>query len=389
MRFEDRWEKLTFLGKGGQGEVWLARDTTTFTLASIRDDVIGAMRDMLDNVIIEKDRRPEAFDRFRVAMNHAIRPHGDDLAALKVLHKPEEAVDSERAPERIRREMKAMSGVSHPNLLRIKDVDPDGGWFAAEYHPNGTLSARLDLFKGDFPRALKAFRLLVAGVAQLHSEGIVHRDIKPDNIFISTDGELVLGDFGLVFFSDDRRTRLSGTLENVGSRDWMPAWAMGMRIYKIKPTFDVFSLGKVLWSMVSGDRFLRLWYYARPEFDLVKRLPNSPSIQFANQLLAKCVVEDESDCLPDASALLAEIDKVLFIIQRGGDLIGEDIERHCRVCGVGKYQRASQHTVENSAVRMPSGRQGLYMFTCNHCGHVQLFLFPDKDAKLPAWSESD
>ncbi|MFH1922238.1 MAG: protein kinase [Planctomycetota bacterium] len=384
MRFEDRWETLNLLGKGGQGEVWLAQDKGTFK--SVKEAVVDAVMKMN---LYDPSRRAEACDRFREAGKDLLSPHPDKLAALKVLHKPEDARDPERAAERIQREMKAMSEVSHPNLLRIKDADPVGAWFAAEYHPNGPLSKRLDLSKGDFPRALKAFRPLVAGVAELHAQGIVHRDIKPENIFTSLEGELVLGDFGLVFFADDKRTRLSPTLENVGSRDWMPAWAMGMRIEEIKPTFDVFSLGKVLWSMVSGDPFLRLWYFSHPEFNLEVKSPNGPSIQFANQLLAKCVVEDERKCLPDAEALLAEIDKVLLIIQRGGDLLGEEIERPCRVCGVGDYKVLSDNEIDNSPFRRPAGQRGLKVFTCNHCGHVQLFLFPDKEKKLPAWSESN
>jgi serine/threonine protein kinase len=340
--------------------------------------------------------RQRAFDAFREAMEKlSTASDPDNLAALKVLHEPKDAreEDPERARERIRREMKAISEVSHPNLLRIKEADPDGGWFAAEYHPNGPLSERPDLFKGDLRRALEALRPPVEGVAELHSQGRVHRDIKPANTFISREGQLVLGDFGLVFFTDDERARLSATFENVGSRDWMPLWAQSMRIEEVRPTFDVFTLGKVLWSMVSGEPFLRGWYYDDedyPQFNVEKMFPDEPSIRFVNRLLSKCVVEREKNCLPDAGALLAEIDKVLPVFDRGGgEPLGENIERHCRVCGVGTYERASLNDLANSGFSMPAGSRGLYMFTCRHCGHVQLFLFPDKDEKLPAWSDAD
>ena len=103
-------------------------------------------------------------------------------------------------------------------------------------------------------------RPLVEAVAALHEVKIIHRDIKPDNIFV-TDNGLVLGDFGIAHLEDKDNTRVSETYENVGSRDWMPPWAMGMRLDDVRPTFDVFGLGKVLWSMVSGKSKLRLWYY--------------------------------------------------------------------------------------------------------------------------------
>jgi len=386
MRYDDRWEILgpEPLGKGGQGVVWLAREKQAY--ASIWNALAVSREHLM--VLPHLHKYQEERTGYRRAMKDLLDPHSDTLAALKVLHKPEDATDSERAQERIQREMKAMSEVSHPNLLKIKDVDPEARWFAAEYHPNESLSKTPNLFKGDFARALAAFRPLVDGVAQLHSQGRVHRDIKPDNIFISREGDLVLGDFGLVFFTDDQHTRLSETIGNVGSRDWMAGWATGIRIEEVKPTCDVFSLGKVLWSMVAGAPFLRFWYYDDPEFNVEKMFPDDPSIRLVNPLLAKCVVEREKDCLPDAGALLAEIDKVLPIVQRGGELLGEEIKRPCRVCGVGEYEAFPEGEIENSLVRKPAGQRGMKMFTCKHCGHVQLFLFPDKNSQLPAWRQS-
>jgi hypothetical protein len=84
--------------------------------------------------------------------------------------------------------------------------------------------------QGDVLGSLLAFRSLLEAVAKLHEKGYVHRDIKPDNIFVADDGHLVLGDFGLVIEPGAADGRLTDTYENVGSRDWMPGWAMGLRI---------------------------------------------------------------------------------------------------------------------------------------------------------------
>jgi serine/threonine protein kinase len=51
---------------------------------------------------------------------------------------------------------------------------------------------------------LEAFRALVDGVREIHKQGAIHRDIKTENIFVATSGELVLGDFGIVFFMQDK-----------------------------------------------------------------------------------------------------------------------------------------------------------------------------------------
>ena len=388
MRFEDHWEVVKQLGEGGQGKVFLARDRRAPATVVARKAVIDAVRDMNRATVPKEGFQEEAFDRFLGAMRGLLIEANDtgNVAAVKVLHAPEDARDPGRARDRIRREMEAMARASHPNLLRVREVDPDGGWFAADYHPSGTLAHCPERFRADLPGALKALRGVIAGVAKLHAEGVVHRDIKPQNIFASATGDLTLGDFGLVFFADGR-TRLSATLESVGSADWMPPWALGARIDEVKPTCDVFSLGKVFWSMVSGKPFLRLWYWAKEGSRLEKLFPRAPFIDFARRLLAKCVVEDERDCLPDAGSLLAEVDKTLDIIARNGDVIGDGVERYCRVCGVGPYELATPGEIDNSGFHRPAGVRALKVFTCRHCGHVQAFLFPDASKPPPAWAE--
>ena len=201
----------------------------------------------------------------------------------------------------------------------------------------------------------------------------------------SHDPKLILGDFGLVFFSDELHTRISGTFENVGSRDWMPGWAFGMRVEEIKPTFDVFSLGKLLWAMISKVSILQLWYYKQPQFNLEKMFPNSPHIEFAKELFKKCIVEHEEDCLPDAVALLKEIDQVLSLIDMHADLIGDDIIRLCKVCGIGHYKLILNKGDYTGNFGISPAQGQFKIFTCTHCGNVQLFSFSGSQDP-PAWS---
>ena len=331
--------------------------------------------------------RSKALDEFRDVIGEITQSESsENLGALKVLHEPKDARDHERAEERIKREMKVMSQMAHSNLLKILDSDPNGKWFVSQYHPNGVLSEHLGSFKGDAAAALRAFRPLVDAVANLHAESIVHRDIKPHNVFLTEDTELILGDFGLIFFTDDQHTRLSATLENVGSRDWMPPWAMG-RIEKIDPSFDVFSLGKLLWSMVSGQSFLRLWYFDKAEFNIEQSFPDVPAMRFVNELLSKCVVEEKEHCLTDATALLGEVDSILLKIESHAEVLGNDIKRKCRVCGAGNYDLIVNQgiTATRNFGISPAGVRCFKIFACRHCGHVQLFAFPTQEP-LPAWN---
>jgi serine/threonine-protein kinase len=216
----------------------------------------------------------------------------------------------------MKQEIETLHSISHPNIIQILAHNVAERWFVGEYHPGGTLSNHPGLFQGDLLRALTAFRPLVHAVAELHKGRRVHRDIKPHNVFIAADDRLVLGDFGIVFFDDSSRTRITDTYENVGSRDWMPGWAHGMRIEDTTPAFDVFCLGKLLWAMVSGRRVLQLWYHHKSQFELEAMFPADESIKWARVILDRCIVEEEKDCLKSAGELLREIDTVLPAIYR-------------------------------------------------------------------------
>ena len=226
MDYSEKWEiRGEMIGEGGQGKVYrvIPRSMGYY---SVDTSIIHAIKEIASQSS-GKEHRELQFEQFKKNLFLLFeREKPINQKALKVLHKlPEDARDFELAEERRKNEIKAMSEISHPNLLNIVDYDLDSKWYASDYFQKGSLSNHLNIFAGDFPKTLKAFRPLVEGVAKLHKQRNVHRDIKPQNIFLDANNNLILGDFGLVFFLDDQRTRISETLENVGSRDWMPGWA--------------------------------------------------------------------------------------------------------------------------------------------------------------------
>ncbi len=392
MDFKDRWQIIAKLCKGGQGRVYRVLDTSK---VNIENHIIPAFKKTFRE-LAHPDERKETWinyvEAFRKAVFDIIRLEDPvNHGALKVLHEPQDARDHERAEDRIKNEIKAMYQISHPNMLKILDYDEDETkWFVSEFHPKGSLvkNDNKNRFTGNFVAALRAFRPLVEGVSELHKDGMVHRDIKPGNVFLDSTYNLVLGDFGLIFFTDEQHTRISGTFQNVGSRDWMPPWAMGMRIEEIAPTFDVFCLGKLLWAMVSKLPVLQLWYFDRSPFNLEEMFPEAPYIKFANRLFKKCIVENKEDCLPDATALLDEVDKVLTIIDRHGDQIEPNVKRHCKVCGIGDYELIADKNLSNTRNLgfNPTSGNEYKIFACNHCGHVQLFSFLYNREPPQAWS---
>ena len=133
---------------------------------------------------------------------------------------------------------------------------------------------------------------------------------------------MVLGDLGIVFFDDPARTRVTDSYENVGSRDWMPGWAMGMKVDEIRPSFDVFCLGKLLWFMISGRSLLRLWYHHREEYELEKMFPKDEAIKWARLILDKSLVEHQEDCKVSSAELLNLVDEVLHAVKRHAQVVG-------------------------------------------------------------------
>jgi serine/threonine protein kinase len=390
MDYNEHWQIIDGLGEGGQGKVFRVNDKLEFAMDDQFYETFENAIKGVTSVQYREDKR-KYIDSFRGIISKISQAENPtNHGALKILHEPQDARDSERAQERIKSEIEAMRGISHPNLLKILDADPDAQWFVSEFHLKGSLgkTENKEIFIGDFVKSLQALRPLVEGIAKFHGEGFVHRDIKPQNIFIGSNENLVLGDFGLVAIEGSQHTRISGTWENVGSRDWMPGWAQGMRIEELKSTFDVFSLGKLLWAMISDIPILRLWYFDRDEFNLEVKFPETPYINLANSLFKKCIVEDEENCLPDANSLLEEIDKILSIIGIGADLIGDGIKRKCKVCGIGTYQLVADKDldkIKNIGLNPYSG-DTLKIFTCAHCGHVQFFHFKENNGP-PAWNQ--
>ena len=300
-------------------------------------------------------------------------------AAVKELLPLDDAVNKATAIDRMKAELDTLHNVQHSSLVKLLDADAKGRWFAMEYFPRGSMSKFPEMFKGRALAALKAFRPIVGAVAEIHKSKVVHRDIKPENIFIGNDERLVLGDCGLAIKLDNVE-RLTTTYENVGSRDWMPGWAMGMLLQEVEPNFDVFSLGKLLWSMVSGRSRLQLWYYKKQQFDLERMFENGDMFVI-NNILSFSVVEEPEQCLRDAGELLVKVDEAIAALEARAQRPSMKREMWCRFCGLGRYSKAMGDLRGNRD-------SDLGVYVCENCGHVESFFWPA--GKLPkGWETSN
>jgi serine/threonine protein kinase len=173
--------------------------------------------------------------------------------------------------ERFRQEARAVARLSHPNIVIVHDFGEDGDlpYLVMEHVDGVTLADLLD--EGiTQEQTLDLLPQIASGLDYAHSRGIVHRDIKPQNVLITREGRAVLADFGLARMMESaRRLTMSGGV--VGTPEYMsPEQASGR---STDHRTDVYALGVILYEMVAG---LRPFSAETPLGVLMKHLQEPP-----------------------------------------------------------------------------------------------------------------
>jgi serine/threonine protein kinase len=153
--------------------------------------------------------------------------------------------------ERFRHEAQAISRLDHPNILMVHDYGEQEGWtyMVSPYVGGGTLAAQLRRGPWTVEEALAVLEPLAAALDHAHSEGIVHRDVKPSNVLFTERGRLVLSDFGIARMIEGT-TLLSQAGLVVGTPMYMsPEQADAQRVTGAS---DLYSLGVIAYEMLTG-----------------------------------------------------------------------------------------------------------------------------------------
>jgi serine/threonine protein kinase len=173
----------------------------------------------------------------------------DRDVALKRL--AEHLARDEELRARFVREAQLAGRLAHPNVVRVYDVGEDEGrpFIALEYVDGETLAEVVGR-RGALPPE-EAARLGVQaceGLAAVHEAGLVHRDVKPQNLFLRRDGVLKLGDFGIAVLPAGTRLTAAGTV--LGTAAYLaPEQARGEQV---TAAADVYGLGAVLYELLTG-----------------------------------------------------------------------------------------------------------------------------------------
>jgi len=201
------------------------------------------------------------------------------------------AADSHRV-RRFEQEARAAGQLNHPNVVAVYDTGVHEGspYIVSELLEGQSLRSRLS--EGPLPwrKVLDFGRQAAEGLAAAHDRGIVHRDIKPDNIFITGDGRLKILDFGIAKLAatedsgDDRTGLPTDTVDGavVGTAGYMsPEQVRGERV---DARSDLFSLGAVLYEMITGSPAFRRETPAETMTAILRNDPVEPAVPDAPTL---------------------------------------------------------------------------------------------------------
>src|SRR5215210_2323670 len=174
---------------------------------------------------------------------------GRDVA-LKILM--DMYAEDEEFVERFRREARSAASLSHPNIVQVYDQgrSEDGAYYIAmEYVAGGTLKDRIVRDGAIEPGAATGVGSQIADALQAaHEKGVIHRDIKPQNVLVTGTGDVKVTDFGIARAASSPLTATSAVLGTAGYMS--PEQAMGE---PVGPQSDLYSLGVVLYEMLTGD----------------------------------------------------------------------------------------------------------------------------------------
>jgi serine/threonine-protein kinase PpkA len=213
--------------------------------------------------------------------------------------------------QRFIQEYALLAQIEHPNVARIfrQDFSVGHAYIAMEYFPRGDLRARMKAGPIDAETAIAYIKQTAAGLSAIHDVGIVHRDMKPDNLMLRQDGTLALADFGVAKQVSMKITD-TGDGDIVGTPYYLsPEQALGQ---PVDARCDIYSLGVLAFELLTG----RKPYHASSAQELLNlhvhgEVPLLPTEHAHLQaVMESMMAKDRAQRYPSAKTLLADLEQM-------------------------------------------------------------------------------
>jgi eukaryotic-like serine/threonine-protein kinase len=238
------------------------------------------------------------------------------LVALKFL--PEHMAADSAALERFRREARSASSLNHPNICTIYDIDVYEGreFIVMEYLDGQTLAMYIAGRRVVGTELVAKLGMPIAeALSAAHSKGVIHRDIKPGNIFVTQSGLVKVLDFGVAKLVADAHpsdaTTLTQTNTITGTLPYMSPEQL--RGENLDTRSDIYALGVVLYEIATGQRLYSSSLHARLVDEILNR-PASPPSRIngnlsakADDIILKCLAKDPEDRYQTAKEIAVDL----------------------------------------------------------------------------------
>ncbi|HLO30692.1 MAG TPA: serine/threonine-protein kinase, partial [Anaerolineales bacterium] len=245
----------------------------------------------------------------------AYDPISNREVAIKVL--PAEMLHNLVTRARFKRELKLIASLEHPAIVPVYDVGGDDDhqpFFVMRYMSGGSLSDMIKKGKFSLRDAASIIERLAAALDHAHSKGVIHRDIKPDNVLFDASDNPYLSDFGVAKFTE---TLVSATgREVIGTPAYIsPEQALGENV---DHRADIYGLGAILYEMLTGERpfskdtviGLALQHVNDPVPNILKARPDLPPE--VDVIIKTAMAKNREQRYDTALELAHELNKVAF-----------------------------------------------------------------------------
>ncbi|HEU4511233.1 MAG TPA: serine/threonine-protein kinase [Pyrinomonadaceae bacterium] len=264
----------------------------------ISDDKLDHLRTLVANPDFSSTKYTFVKELARGGMGTVYLAQDTELdrhVAIKVLNTPDV---TEELRDRMVREAQIIARLEHPGIVPVHDVGvlPDGRVFYAMKYVRGSRLDEYAVENTSVRDRLRKFQAVCDAVAFAHSHGVIHRDLKPQNIMIGAFGEVLVLDWGVAKILGHGFSRMNtdwaeGTV--VGTRDYMSPEQAAGEIEQLDERTDIYSLGAVLQFLLSNKR------------------PGEAVSKAAGAICSKAMARRPDDRYSSASELSADIGHLL------------------------------------------------------------------------------
>jgi eukaryotic-like serine/threonine-protein kinase len=260
-------------------------------------------------------------------MSRVYRAHDrllERTVALKILH--EHYSQDDEYVERFRREARAVAQLAHPNVVTVIDRgEHEGRQFIVFEYVDGENLKQLVAREGPLPaRQVIELGLQVASaLASAHDRGVVHRDVKPQNVLLSEEGMPKVTDFGIARSADIESVTLTGTV--MGTSEYLPPEQA--RGEPVDVRSDVYSLGAILYELCTGrvpfpgenPVSVAMRHLHEPVPSMRERRPDIPPRLEA--AIRRAMAKDPAERFGSMPELIAELEACLRVLGDGEETI--------------------------------------------------------------------